>query len=231
MFAYIVRRLALMLVTLSGSRSSSSCCCAWSLAISSTSCSTPPLRRSHRQGQSRKGTRPRPADLAAISELDRRAVASRSRLFLCVGKAGVAGDLAAHSDHRTTGGVAFLSPPRSAFRFRRAWRRASPGLAADYALRIVSLERAVAALVLARALDPDGVGLAVRRHADLRSKSETSTRRSRSMPVPAMAVASQRALTMRDHTLLDAGNPAAGPYPHRARQGTSETSVEFSPPR
>ena len=75
----------------------------------------------------------------AISELDRRAAARRSRLFLRLGKAGAAGDPAAHSDHRAAGRRwRCCSPPRSAFRSASS----APCIRAsklDYTLRIVSL--------------------------------------------------------------------------------------------
>ena len=84
MFAYIVRRLALMLVTLFGI----------SVIIFVLLRVVPGnivdilfdaagYRRSGRQGQSGARTRARPADRRAISALDRRAAARRPRLFLC----------------------------------------------------------------------------------------------------------------------------------------------------
>ena len=76
---------------------------------------------------------------AAVSELDRRAAARRSRLFLRVGKAGAAGDPAAHPDHRAAGGAgaAVLRLDRHS-----AWACISAvhqGSRLDYALRVVSL--------------------------------------------------------------------------------------------
>src|SRR4051812_3063242 len=87
------------------------------------------LRRSHRQGQSRKGTRPQPADLPAIFELDRRPAAWRPRLFLRLGKAGAAGDTATHSDHRAAGGAGAAVLRLDRHSARRHQRRPS-GLAA-----------------------------------------------------------------------------------------------------
>ena len=81
-------------------------------------------------------------------------------------------------------------------------------------------ERAVAALVLARAADPDGVGLAVRIDADLQSESENLGRGVRDLLRSGDGGRlSQRRADDAHHPLLDAGNPAAGLYPHRPRQG------------
>ena len=62
------------------------------------------------------------ADLRAVSALDRRAAAGRSRLFLCFGEAGAAGDPAANSDHGPAGGarsVVFRLDRHSAGRHQR----------------------------------------------------------------------------------------------------------------
>ncbi len=95
-----------------------------------------------------------------------------------------------------------------------------PGHAARLCLARRQPERPVAAVVLARPADPDGVGLAVRHHADLQSEPENLDRGVRDLlragdggRLP------QRRADHADHALLDAGNPAAGLYPHRARQG------------
>ena len=172
-----------------------------------------------RQGQSGKGTRPQSADLAAISELDRRAAARRSRLFLRVGKAGAAGDIAAHSDHRAAGGAGAVVLRLDRHSARRHQRRAS-GIEARLYLAHRQPERPVAAFVLARPADPDGVGLAVRQHADLQSESEDLDRGVRDLcRAGDGGRLSQRRADHAHHALLDAGNPAAGLHPHRARQG------------
>ena len=177
------------------------------------------LRRSRRQGQSGKGTRPQSADLAAISDLDRRAAARRSRLFLCVGKAGAAGDPAAHSDHGAAGGPGAAVLRRDRHSARRHQRRAS-GFKARLRLADRQPERPVAAFVLARPADPDGFGFAVRQHADLQSESEDLDRGVRDLcRSGAGGRFSQRRADHAHHALLDAGNPAAGLHPHRARQG------------
>ena len=90
-------------------------------------------------------------------------------------------------------------------------------------------ERPVAALVLARPVDPDGVGLAVRNHADLQSRTrKPGPRRSRSIAFPAMAVGFRSAaLTMRitRSSMLEI---LRQDYIRTARaKGASEASVNF----
>ena len=81
-------------------------------------------------------------------------------------------------------------------------------------------QRPVAALVLARPFDPDGIGRAVRDHADLQSEPENLDRGDRHLLRPGDGGRlPQRRADDADHALLDAGNPAAGLHPHRARQG------------
>ena len=74
----------------------------------------------------------------AISELDRRAAAWRSRLFLCVGEAGAAGDFAANSDHRAAGGLALLFSASIGIPLG-VISAVHQGTRLDYALRVVSL--------------------------------------------------------------------------------------------
>ena len=140
------------------------------------------LRRSRRQGQSGEGARPRPADRRAVFALDRRPAARRSRLFLRLGEAGAAGDPAAHSDHRAArrARAAVLGLDRHS---ARRHQRGQSGHPARLRAARGQPQRAVAALVLARPADPDGVGVAVRRDADLQSRTRRpGPRRSRSMP-------------------------------------------------
>ena len=108
------------------------------------------------KAQSAAGTRPRSADRRAIPALDRRSAARRSRLFLCVREAGARRDPAAHSDHRAArrpGAAVFNLDRRSARRHQRG--------AAELPARLCAArrqpERPVAAGVLARPADPDGV--------------------------------------------------------------------------
>ena len=118
------------------------------------------------------GTRARSADRRAIPALDRRAAARRPRLFLCVREARARRDPAAHSDHRAARrpGAAVLGLDR---RSARRDQRGQSGLAARLRAARRQPERPVAAGVLARPADPDGVGRVVRR----RCRSSIRTRR------------------------------------------------------
>ncbi len=220
MFAYIVRRLALMLVTLFGI----------SVIIFVLLRIVPGnivdilfdaagYRRSRRQGQSGTRSRARPADRRAVSALDRRPAARRPRLFLCLREAGAGRDPAANSDHGAAGrpGAAVLRLDRHS---ARRHQRGAPGHPAGLCPAHRQPQRPVAAVVLARPVDPDGVGVAVRDHADLQSQSQDLDRGDRDLlrsgdggGLP------QLRADHAHHALLDAGNPAPGLHPHRARQG------------
>ena len=152
----------------------------------------------------------RPADRRAVSALDRRPAARRPRLFLCVGEAGVAGNPAADSDHRAArrAGAAVLGLDRHSL---GRHQRGPSGHQARLCPAHRQPERAVAALVLARPADPDGVGFAVRIDADLQPQSKDLDRGVRHLcragdggRLP------QRRADHAHHPLLDAGNPAAG---------------------
>ena len=117
------------------------------------------LRRhdqSGRQGADREGARPRPAHRHPVRAVDRRPAPRRSRLFLHLRKADPAGDRAAPADQRQA--------RRHGARLRGAVRhsaRRDLGGAAEHAARLCAArgqpQRAVAAVVLARPADPDGV--------------------------------------------------------------------------
>ena len=98
---------------------------------------------------------PRPADHRAVRPVDRRPVARRSRLRLCLGAAGHRGDRAAHPDQRQARrhGAVLCRP------YRRAVRRHQRG-AAEHAARLLPAraqsQRPVVALVLARPAGADG---------------------------------------------------------------------------
>ena len=105
-----------------------------------------------------------------------------------------------------------------------------PGHAARLCAAGRQPERPVAAVVLARPVDPDGVGLAVRNHADLQSEPEDMDRGLRDLLRSGDGGRlSQRRADDADHPLLDAGNTAAGLYPHRPRQGRVRAVRELSP--
>ena len=130
----------------------------------------PVQRRRHdqsgRQGADREGARPRSADPGAIRPVDRRAAAGRSRLFLRLREADLAGNPAAPADQREARrhGARFRGPVRHS-------ARRHLGGAAEHAARLRAARdqplRAVAAVVLARPADPDGVRALFRLDPDL----------------------------------------------------------------
>ena len=128
-------------------------------------------RRSRGEGQDRARSRPRPADRRAIRPVDRRPVARRSRLCLCLGEAGDRGDPAAHPDQRQARRHGAVLRRHH----RRAVRRHQRG-AAEHAARLFPAraqpQRSVVAVVLARPAGADGV----RATGSARSRSTTTRR-------------------------------------------------------
>ena len=124
------------------------------------------LCRPRRQGQSAARARHRSADGGAISALDQRAVARRPRLFLRLREAGAGRNPAADSDHRAARGAGAVVL-RLGRHSPRGHQRGPSGIAARLFPARGQPLRTVAAIVLARPSDPDGVGFAVRQHPDL----------------------------------------------------------------
>ena len=90
----------------------------------------------------------------------------------------------------------------------------SPGHAARLCLAPRQPQRIVAALVLARTTYPDGVGVAVRHHADLQSQSEDLDRGDRDLLRSGDGGRlSQRSPDHAHHALLDARGAAPGLHP------------------
>ncbi len=155
--------------------------------------------------------------------------ARRPRLFLRLGKAGAGRDPAADPDHGAAGGAGadILRLDRHS---ARRDQRGAPGHAARLCPAPGQPQRIVAALVLARPADPDGVGIAVRHHADLQSQSEDLVRGDRDLLRPGDGGGlSQRGPDHAHHALLDAGGAAPGLHPHRARQGRLRVRGQFPP--
>ena len=116
--------------------------------------------------EDRAPARPRSADRRPVRQLDRRPDARRSGLRLRVGEAGDRRDPAAHSGHRQAGraGAGLL---RAVRRAARRHQRGAPEHGARLCAARDQPERPVAAVVLARAADPDGVRPLVRLDPDL----------------------------------------------------------------
>ena len=105
-------------------------------------------------------------------------------------------------------------------RSARRHQRGASGLPARLCAARRQPERAVAAGVLARPVDPDGVGRDVRGNSDLQSEPAELWRGRRDLLRAGHGGwLPQRRAGDADHPLFDAGDIAAGLHPNRPRQG------------
>ena len=133
-------------------------------------------RRSEAEAEDRERARPRPAAGRSVLAVDLRPAAGRSRLCLCQRTAGDRGDRAAHSGDRQARGAGadLLGADRPAA--RRHQRGPAQHVARLSDARAQS-ERAVDAVVLARAAGADGVRAGVRMDSDLQPPAWTTSGR------------------------------------------------------
>ena len=180
------------------------------------------LRRHRRQRpetQDRARARPRPLAGRSVRAMDRRPAARRSRLCLYLGTPGDRGDRAAHSGDRqarNAGAVLCGGDRRAARRAQRGPAQHAAGLFPAGA----QSQRAVAAVVLARAIGAAAVRPGVRLDSDLQQAGGQFLEGNRTAQHSgAGGRLPQFGADDAADAVLDAGGAAPGLHPHRALQG------------